>query len=264
MKRKRLEEKMNLKKNVIAVITNAKDALNGVENRDETEDIANIAADLNVCISIGRDFFSMIDHHKFASIRKYLSMGLNEEKSINELAEYVKKPERAYFVLSYVRKVVLSDSVLATSMMAFIIFKISGENRDASHEEMVILNALCSMTDYDMKNMNYLCKNCVIAEDGDLSAEKKFDVDKIGAKRLNSCNITLNLLASYGIVQKSPLTIDGGDIGKMFASVNIVQSSSEKADAVLELDGEYTLTSVTELFYHYMCGMSQLYRDKLF
>lgn len=255
---------MGLKNSINTVMTNAKEALNWVGDRDETEDIANVAADLSVCVSIGRDFISMIDHHKFASIRKYLSMGLNEEKSINELAGYVKKPERAYFVLSYVRKVILSDSVLATSMMAFIIFKVSSENRDASHEEMIILNALCSMTDYDMRNMNYLCKNCVTAENGDLSVEKKFDVDKIGGERLNSCNITLNLLASYGIVQKSPSVIDGGDIGKMFDSSNAGQSSSEKADAVLDLDGEYTLTSVTELFYHYMCSMSQLYRDELF
>ena len=65
-------------------------------------------------------------------------------------------------------------------------------------------------------------------------------------------------------MQKSPSVIDGGDIGKMFASSNVEQSSSEKADAVLDLDGTYTLTSVTELFYHYMCGMSQLYRDELF
>ena len=124
---------MDLKNSINTIITNSKKALNWVEDRDETEDIANVAADLSDCVSIGRDFISMIDHHKFASIRKYLSMGLNEEKSINELAEYVKKPERAYFVLSYVRKVILSDSVLATSMMTFIIFKVSGENRDARH-----------------------------------------------------------------------------------------------------------------------------------
>ena len=214
-------------------------------DRDETEDIANIAADLNVCVSIGRDFISMVDHHKFARIRKYLSMGSNEEKSINELAEYVKKPERAYFVLSYVRKVILSDSVLATSMMAFIIFKVSSENRDASHEEMIILNALCSMTDYDMRNMNYLCKNCVTEENGTSSVEKKFDGNKIGNEQLNSCNITLNLLASYGIVQKSPSVIDGGSISRMFVSSNTEQSSSKKAEAVIDFDGEYTPTSVT-------------------
>lgn len=191
-------------------------------------------------------------------------MGVNEEKSINELAEYVKKPERAYFVLSYVRKVILSESVLATSMMAFIIFKVSGENRDASHEEMVILNALCSMTDYDMRNMNYLCKNCVTADNSDLLTEKKFDINKIGVEQLNSCKITLNLLASYGIVQKSPSTIDDEDIDELFTQLNTTQSSSEKADAVLDLDGEYTLTSITEWFYNYMCDMSQLYRNELF
>ncbi len=254
---------MNSKNNITTVITNAKNALDWMKNREETEDIANIAADLNDCISIGKDFFSIIDHHKFASIRRYLSMGLNEEKSINELAEYVKEPERAYFVLSYVRKVMLSDSILATSMMAFIVFKISGENRDASHEEMIILNALCSMTDYDMRNMNYLCKNCVTAKNGILSTEKKFDINKIEVEQLNSCNITLNLLASYGIVQKNSSTIDAEDIDEMFVSSNITQSSVEKADAVLNLDGEYALTSVTELFYHYMCAMSQLYRNEL-
>lgn len=109
-------------------------------------------------------------------------MGVNEEKSINELAEYVKKPERAYFVLSYARKIILSDSVLATIMMAFIIFKVSGENRDASHEEMVILNALCSMTDYDMRNMNYLCKNCVIAENSYFLTEKRSDGCSYGSR----------------------------------------------------------------------------------
>ncbi len=239
---------MDLKNSIDVMITNAKKALNWVEDRDETEDIANIVADLSGCVSIWRDFISMMDHHKFASIRKYLSMGLNEEKSINELAEYVKKPERAYFVLSYVRKVILSDSVLATSMMAFIIFKVSSENRDARHEEMIILNALCSMTDYDMKNMNYLYKNCVTTENGNLSVKKKFDVDKIESEQLNSYNITLNLLTSYGIVQKGPSVIDG----------------RSNNGAVLDLDGAYTLTSVTELFYHYMCDMSQLYRDELF
>lgn len=249
---------MEFKKSLNMVITNAKKALNCVGDCDEAEDIANVTADLSVCVSIGRDFISMIDHHKFANIRKYLSMGLNEEKSINELAEYVKKPERAYFVLSYVRKIILSDSVLATSMMAFIIFKVSSENRDARHEEMIILNALCFMTDYDVRNMNYLCKNCVTEENGDQLIEKKFDVNKIGDEQLNSCNITLNLLASYGIVQKSPSEIDGDDINEMIAPSNVRQSSSEKADAVLDLDGAYTLTPVTELFYHYMCGMSQL------
>lgn len=254
---------MDCKKAIKMVISNIKIALNWVANRDEAEDIANVLADQNACVSVGKNVISMIDHHKFANIRKYLSMGLNEEKSINELAEYVKKPERAYFVLSYVRKLILSDSVLATSMMAFIIFKVSGENRNARHEEMMILNALCSMTDYDMRNMYYLCKNCVTAENGDLSAEKKFDADKIMEEKLNSCNITLNLLASYGIVQKSPSVIDDGDIDKMVASSNIGQSSSEKANAVLDLDGEYAWTSVTKLFYEYMCSMSQLYRNEL-
>ena len=158
---------------------------------------------------------------------------------------------------------ILSDSVLATSMMAFIVFKVSGENRDASHEEMIILNALGSMTDYDMRNMYYLCKNCVTAKKGDLTAEKKFDNDRIRVERRSSCNITLNLLASYGVVQKRPSTIDAEDMDDIRVPANAAQSSPEEAEVVLNLDGEYALNSVTELFYHYMCGMSQLYRDEL-
>lgn len=104
----------------------------------------------------------------------------------------------------------------------------------------------------------------MIAENSYFLTEKKFDINKIGVEQQNSCKITLNLLASYGIVQKSPLTVDGGDIEEMFTQLNTTQSSSEKEDAVLDLDGEYTLTPITELFYNYMCGMSQLYRNKLF
>lgn len=48
---------MNLKNNITTVVTNAKNALNWVENREETEDIVNIASDFNVCMSIGKDFF---------------------------------------------------------------------------------------------------------------------------------------------------------------------------------------------------------------
>ena len=254
---------MSLKDSITKVFTTATNTLDEEMNRDETEDIVSIASELNDCLSLGKNIFSLIDHHKFARIRKYLSMGLNEEKSINELAEYAKNPERAYFVLSYARKVILSDSVLATSMMAFIIFKISGENRNASHEEMIILNALCSMTNYDMRNMYYLCKECVTEKKGDLSAEKKFDNDKIGVERKNSCNITLNLLASYGVVKKNPSEIEAVDIAQMFSQSNNTQSPSEEAELVLNLDGEYVPTSVTELFYHYMCSMSQLYRKEL-
>ena len=252
---------------ITKVLITAKNTLIKGVDLDEiegyAEGIADIISALEIRVSIARSIFSIIDHHKFTRIRKYLSRDLNVEKSINELVEYVKKPERAYFVLSYVRKVILSDSVLATSMMAFIVFKVCGENRDASHEEMIIWNALGSMTDYDMRNMYYLCKDCVTAKKGDLSAEKKFDNDKIGVERRNSCNITLNLLASYGVVQKRPSTIDAGDMDDIFVPANAAQSSPEEAEVVLNLDGEYALNSVTELFYHYMCGMSQLYRDEL-
>lgn len=145
--------------------------------------------------------------------------------------------------------------------MTYIIFKIAGENRTATHEEMVILNTLSLMTDYDMQNLDYMFENIIVIKKG--TSDKKFDIEKLPQDKMGSCFMTLNLLSSNGVIRKNVSSIDANEIGAIMNSSNESQIKHEEHQDNYENDSDYYMSHVTNIFRNYMYGVSQLYRDAL-
>lgn len=98
-------------------------------------------------------------------IYKGLFRGVNEEKKINQLYNYICNEERALFVVNSFRKTMLGNSRIASVIMGLMLSEISEKDRDIALEDSIIANALDGAADFDFLNYYEICREYVI-EDG--------------------------------------------------------------------------------------------------
>ena len=124
-----------------------------------------------------------------------LADGLNIEKSINELYNYVSDSERAFFISNEFRKIILSSSVLSSSVIALIMGKIIKADRKCTHKEAIILNAVGNMTDYDLKNFKIMMESAV----DELAGCEIINISKLDEENRDSYKYTLRICVNGGI-----------------------------------------------------------------
>ena len=91
-----------------------------------------------------------------------IAKGKDVEKSINVIYNYVSNADRAMHLSNEFRKIILTQSVKASSVIAYIIGKIAREDRDYTHKEVIITNALSKMTDFDFYNFIELVQHHIV------------------------------------------------------------------------------------------------------
>ena len=93
---------------------------------------------------------------------KYFLKGLNYEnadkESIEKLIRYVDNQSKAEFITNSFDKIISSNSKLACCVMGLMLNDIGQHNDDISQEDLIMLNALPMLNDFDIKNFHYLLK----------------------------------------------------------------------------------------------------------
>ena len=93
---------------------------------------------------------------------KYFLKGLNYEnadkESIEKLIRYVDNQSKAEFITNSFDKIISSNSKLACCVMGLMLNDIGQHNDDISQEDLIMLNALPMLNDFDIKNFHYLYK----------------------------------------------------------------------------------------------------------
>lgn len=124
-----------------------------------------------------------------------ISKNLNIEQSINMIYNYVSDEDRAFYISGEFRKIILSSSLIASSIIAYIMGQVVYGDRKCTHTEILITNALTNMTDYDLDNFIFLCENCVEK----LGEYETINVRKVDKEKMDSYKYTMQVLASHGI-----------------------------------------------------------------
>lgn len=102
-----------------------------------------------------------------------LSKNENVEKSINELYNYISNEERALYVSTAFRKIILSNSKIAAAIIGFMLGEIKSENREFNNEDIILFNALESMTDFDIRSFKEIMEKQDTIKDN--AEEQYFD-----------------------------------------------------------------------------------------
>lgn len=135
-----------------------------------------------------------------------LSQDMDVERSINEIYNYVNDADRAFYISNEFRKIVLSVSLISSSIIAYIMGNVVREQRNCTHEEVIISNALVTMSDYDLENFIYLISECT----DKLAGREVIEISKC-KKEQSSCYYTLQLCTSNGLF-KTESDIMGEDM----------------------------------------------------
>lgn len=131
---------------------------------------------------------------KLQNAWKCITNGYNIEASINEIYNYISDSERAFYISNEFRKIILSESCVASSIIAYIMGYVVREKRKCTHEEIIITTTLMQMCDFDIENYIELFDHCTIK----LAGREVIELSKTNKDRA-SCFITLQLCASKGV-----------------------------------------------------------------
>lgn len=148
---------------------------------------------------------NIANNMKLDAAWRCIAQGKNIEMSINQIYNYVKDEERAFYISNEFRKIILSSSVLPASIIAYIMGNVVNEDRKCTHGELIISNALLNMTDFDLDNIIYLYNECN-------EIRGSFDtigIQKIADERRESCQYTLQICSSYGLLKVQSGILDG-------------------------------------------------------
>lgn len=116
-------------------------------------------------VQAGNTLNGAINKKKLYVALKSLSMDANVEKSINELYNYVNNEERAFYVAECFRKIAWSNSKIAASIIGLMLGEIKSQNRDFCNDDLILLNALENMTDFDIRCYKELMEGGYINDD---------------------------------------------------------------------------------------------------
>jgi hypothetical protein len=97
--------------------------------------------------------------------------------------------------------------MVASTIIAFIMGEIVKENRECTHKEIVISNAVSSMTDYDLKNFMNMMENAITV----LGGYEIVDISKLDKANEASYWCTLRLCANGGLFREES-DLEGQDL----------------------------------------------------
>lgn len=124
-------------------------------------------------ISIVAEGAKKVDEYRITHLIESLGKGLNEETLRNMLISYVRDNEnRAMYVIDTFRKALLQDSLIAISLMGFILAENMNSDKEPSYIQQLIYRALVNATDEDLKIFRDLYIKSVVKNENNLSASE--------------------------------------------------------------------------------------------
>lgn len=125
---------------------------------------------------------SSVNRKKLYEAWKYIAKDENIEKSINQLYNYINNEERAFYVAECFKKIAWSNSKIAASIIGVMLGEIKTQKRDFCNDDLLLLNALEHMTDFDIRNFKELMEeNCIEGDSGkEYFDSTQFPKEKMG------------------------------------------------------------------------------------
>lgn len=129
------------------------------------KEVAKLNEKVESAMDIATSISNIADSWKLASALKCLAKDQNVEKSINDLYDYVTNPDRAFYVSTCFRKIILSNSMIAASIIGVMLGEIENRKREFDRTDIILLNILENISDYDIRIFYELMSNKYISND---------------------------------------------------------------------------------------------------
>jgi hypothetical protein len=150
-------------------------------------------------LNSGRKYLEMI---KFKHFIKGLNLDTDEE-NIQKLIDYIDNSEKAEFVINVFDKILMSNSKLACCTIGLLLNDLCITKKNISQHDLVILQALAMMNDFDITNFTHLMST--------ITWDKKAKYKIINSQNKKTCynkygdsyeclDLTIKLLEKYGLV----------------------------------------------------------------
>ncbi len=152
---------------------------------------------------------------------KFFMKGLNNntsENNIQKLITYVDNKDKAEFITSTFEKILLSNSKMSCCTMGLMLNSMCENKNDISQENLVILQALSMMNDYDIINFTHLMSISPWKKNKQYKTIKLSDIQGCVNKfndTQRGINLTINLLEKYGLIETNgevDLSMDSDDV----------------------------------------------------
>lgn len=165
----------------------------------DTQELIMLEPHLDVLSKIINSVSKVSNDYKLYNAWKCIAKGLNEEKSINELYNYVcNSSDRAFYISDSFKKIILSNSNISSAVLAYIVGEIVKGNRDFTQEDVILYEALSHMTDFDIKNFVDIIDNYVGFPD---IGDDYIDTYSIPKEKLTTYLLTLKLCVSVRLIE---------------------------------------------------------------
>lgn len=187
------------------ILNKLKDKFMEIYQKDTTQDFIAIIPCLKDANEWVNDVAKYSNDIKLAEAWRCIAEDNDIEKSINQLYDYVSNEERAFFVSDSFKKIILCNSRISSSIIAYIMGEIVSNNRNFEHRDAVLYSALLQMTDYDIRNFKYLMENVVgrFKQDDGIIDETKINNNK------ESFEITMQICLSTGVFRTEHSVLAG-------------------------------------------------------
>lgn len=202
---------------------------------DSVKEVAELIQPINDGMELIIQISNIANNFKLRQAWRCISQDNDVETSINVLYNYVSNQDRAFYISDAFKKIILSNSKIASSVIAYIVGEISRNDRDFTQEDVILYNALCNMTDYDIKNFVYIMDEMI----GNRVGEEYIDTKN--CENDDGILMTVDLCASYRIFsQETSIHKNGviysGTYTKVTKQSYKLQSYIEKTKQLLKYD----------------------------
>ncbi|MCH7321767.1 hypothetical protein LZ480_07655 [Solibacillus sp. MA9] len=130
--------------------------ISGVSSEILDNEIIKTLVDTSKIVSVANSILNVLAEKKLTIFLKSLSGDNLSERQQQKLREYMKKEKRRDFVLELYRKVIESQTNKAPIVLGVIANEIVFSDKDASHEDLICINALMQFYDFDFENLTLL------------------------------------------------------------------------------------------------------------
>ena len=160
-------------KDKILSILNRPEVQAGLSTTSEGISISNPVA--GAILTAVKDVASVADEVRVQRIIKGLASGLNQEMHMNELKSFIAASDQnALFIANALRKALLSDSLIACTLMGRIIADHASKKTPFDQYDAIIIHAVEDATDDDLREFYHIMNTL---RDGFVETENKLTSD---------------------------------------------------------------------------------------
>ncbi|MCY7767706.1 MULTISPECIES: DNA-directed RNA polymerase [Bacillus subtilis group] len=219
----------------------------------EGNDYVQILTEITPIVKFAKGVYDFSQEIKFSWFLK----GFREEKKplesqIQKLRKYISNRHRAEFIANTINGVLAANSSEACLIIGTILNSTLKQDKEISHEKLVCINALTSLFNNDINNLEKISDYVFKSRGADAKSIIHEDVwsccenDEAGA---SSLYLTLDKCVSFQIVSREYET-------RTDSSIDI---EIESVDVDTALDDYYVITSAGSLLFDYIKRIKSYY-----